>query len=123
MIDPLRSRRPVIALLALTLMTASTAGAAAGRPQAAPSAKFAAKITQATYNSAKHTARFRFKAVGGKATGFYCGLQADSKAFRVVSCSSPLIYRRLARGAYKFYLYAVNAKGAKSAMVARSFTI
>jgi hypothetical protein len=125
MIDPLRTRRGAIALSVLTLVAASTAGVAgaAGGPHAGSSAKFAARITKATYNSAKHSARFTFKAIGGKATGFYCGLQPDSKAFRVVSCSSPLKYAKLARNTYKFYVYAVNGKGTKSSIASRSFTI
>jgi hypothetical protein len=121
--DPVRTRRGAIALSALALMAASTAGVAGAQPPAGSAAKFAARITKATYNSAQHTARFRFRAVGGRATGFYCGLQPDGNAFRVVSCTSPLKYVKLARGSYKFYLYAVNAKGAKSAIVSRSFTI
>ena len=123
MTDSRRTRRRAIVLAALTLMTASTAAVAGAKPPAGSAARFAARITKSTYNSAQHTARFRFKAVGGRATGFYCGLQPDGTAFRVVSCSSPLTYRKLARGTYKFYLYAVNAKGAKSTIVSRSFTI
>jgi hypothetical protein len=122
MIDPFRTRRGAIALSALALMTAPTAAVAGAEPRAGSSAKFGARITKATYNSAKHTARFAFKAVGGRATGFYCGLQPDGQAFRLVSCSSPRKYAKLARNTYKFYVYAVNAKGAKSTIASRSFT-
>jgi hypothetical protein len=63
-------------------------------------------------------ARFTFKAVG-QASGFKCALVKHTKKRkhhkqpkpRYSRCSSPKVYRHLARGKYTFYVRAFNAAG------------
>ncbi len=122
----LSSRLWAIALTAAALAVVPAAApsqAAGSGPHAVASVTFAAKITKAVINPALHRARFRFKAGGGKAVGFFCGLQPTGQVFRFVSCTSPRVIRRLKAGGYTFYVYAVNAKGKHSTTASYAFTI
>ena len=83
-------------------------------------------LTKATVSSAKHTAKFVFKATG-TATGFQCALVRAAKgkhpklAYR--GCRSPASYRHLKVGSYTFYVRAVGPGGTDPTPAHHAFRI
>lgn len=86
------------------------------------------KISKSKINKKKHTASFRFSALGTVAK-FQCALLPPKKkghkkpklVFR--ACSSPKLYKHLKHGTYKFEVRAANAAGPDLKLAIRKFTI
>ena len=91
-------------------------------PATAATAPFAATITRETVTG--HQAAFRFRAVDGGTTGFFCSLSARTgKAIpEATLCNSPTHYTRLRKNTYTFSVYAAGPKGI-SLTATRVFTI
>jgi hypothetical protein len=90
-----------------------TTGGSGGTQTSRPNTRVAGKAI----SRRRHTASFRFSA-SGKASGFQCALvktpkHRSKKASkpRYAACRSPKTYEHLGRGAYVFYVRAVNSAG------------
>src|SRR5580698_5780748 len=72
-------------------------------------------ITHAAIHPSAHRARFTFDVTGGKppvAIEFFCNLvRHDYVAGPPSSCTSPMVYGKLAKGNYTFSVYAQQAGG------------
>jgi hypothetical protein len=81
------------------------------------------KITQATIDSAKGKATFKFKAVG-KSTRFQCAIKRKrAKPPPPKACSSPKKYKRLKPGKYLFAVRAVGPGGPDPKPATKGFKI
>ena len=67
-------------------------------------------ITSKTINKAKHSATFRFRALG-VATGLQCKLVRNAAPAAFKGCRSPKAYRKLKAGHYRFLVRALNSTG------------
>jgi hypothetical protein len=67
-------------------------------------------ITLAKVDQVKHSANFRFKALG-LASGFQCALRKNGAPAPFRSCASPKLYKPLAPGNYAFLVRAFNSSG------------
>jgi Divergent InlB B-repeat domain len=79
-------------------------------------------IGQATINSSKGTATFKFKARGQK-TGFQCALVRKHKKPKFKSCRSPKTYKKLKPGKYTFEVRAVGPGGTDPSPAKKKFKI
>jgi hypothetical protein len=82
------------------------------------------RITKAKVNSAKHKAKFRFKAIG-EATRFQCKLKSKHRRTRArfKRCGSPKTYTRLKAGRYLFQVRALGPGGRDPAPARKRFRI
>jgi hypothetical protein len=83
------------------------------------------KITKAKIDSSKDSARFKFKALAGRATGFQCQLKRSGqrKKARFKSCKSPKAYTQLKPGEYVFQVRALGPGSADPTPAKRTFRI
>jgi hypothetical protein len=80
-------------------------------------------ITQATINSSRATARFKFKASGEK-SGFQCALVSKKhRKPRFKRCRSPKTYRHLKNGNYTFEVRAIGPGGRDRSPAKKRFKI
>lgn len=80
------------------------------------------KITSAKINTAKHTATFRFNAIG-ESSGFQCELRRLSQRAGFAKCRSPKTYTHLKRSSYTFKVRAVGSGGHDPTPANQSFKI
>jgi YVTN family beta-propeller protein len=85
------------------------------------------KIKKAKIRQKKHTATFRFKAIGS-ATGFQCALKRPARHHsatkpRFKKCASPKAYKHLRKGRYAFKVRALSPTGADPSPAKRKFRI
>lgn len=80
------------------------------------------KITRTTIRKARHSATFRFAAVGS-ALRFQCKLKKAGRAATFRSCTSPKTYQRLTRGGYTFFVRAIGPDGPDPTPARYSFRI
>jgi hypothetical protein len=80
------------------------------------------KVTTVKIRRAKHKATFAFSGVG-RTSGFQCKLKRPNRAASYRSCSSPKVYKRLARGKYTFFVRAFGPGGTDSTPARYRFRI
>ncbi|MBV8080275.1 MAG: hypothetical protein JO186_07870 [Actinobacteria bacterium] len=105
-------------LVLLVFLAFASPAAAARNPK-----PYVAELTSVSVDSGTGSAKFAFKAVGGKATSFTCTLTLRKKQIRVKSCNSPVAYEKLAAGSYLFSVYAVGPGRTRSEPARNAFKI
>lgn len=80
------------------------------------------KLARPKISSKKHTATFKFKAVG-TATGFRCSLVPNKARPKFRPCVSPKTYRHLHPGKYTFEVLALNGTVTDKTPAKKKFTI
>jgi hypothetical protein len=80
------------------------------------------KLVATSIHGAKRTATFTFSRTG-EATGYQCAITRLGATVRYHSCGSPVTYRNLAKGHYRFRVRAVGPGGTDLTPASRRFTI